>query len=181
MLEDKLLIWNLKHGNKDSLRRIYEKYRDDLLRLATGFLNDVSAAEDVVQDVFISFAESISELELQKSLKGYLVTCVANRARNVNKRGRVRETDNLVKAKSNVSNTNRPEQWIICSEELKRLNKAIAQLPYEQREAVILHLRGEMTFTKIARLQDVSIKTTQSRYYYALDKLQSILNSETEK
>ncbi len=106
---------------------------------------------------------------------------MANRAHNVNKRGRLRETDNLAKAESNVSNTNRPEQWIICSEELRRLNKAIAQLPYEQREAVILHLRGGMTFKKIARLQDVSIKTIQSRYYYALDKLRSILNSEIEK
>ena len=86
----------------------------------------------------------------------------------------------MVKAESNVSNINRPEQWIICSEELKRLNKAIAQLPYEQREVVILHLRGEMTFKKIAAIQDESINTVQSRYRYGIEKLRTLLKKERE-
>ncbi len=38
MLEDKLLVWKLRRGNRDALRVIYEKYRDDLLRIAAGAL-----------------------------------------------------------------------------------------------------------------------------------------------
>ena len=45
MLEDKLLIRKLRRGNKDALRVIYEKYRDDLLRLAAGLLKERSKAE----------------------------------------------------------------------------------------------------------------------------------------
>lgn len=131
--------------------------------------------------MFVSFAESAGELNLRKSLKGYLITCVANRARNMNKKGRIRETGNFAKAETMVSDSHRPEQWIIHSEEFKRLIKAIAQLSYEQREVVILHLWGGMKFKKIARLQDVSVRTTQSRHYRALDKLRSILNGEVEK
>ena len=52
MLEDKLLILKFKCGSPEALRRIYEKYRLYLLKLAAALLNDVSVAEDVVHDVF---------------------------------------------------------------------------------------------------------------------------------
>jgi len=43
MLEDTVLIWKFKCGSGDALRRIYEKYRKDLLRLATVLLNNVTS------------------------------------------------------------------------------------------------------------------------------------------
>jgi len=82
MLEDRLLITRLKHGSKEALCRIYEKYESDLLTLAGNLLSDTAAAEDVVQDVFISFVQSAETFRLRSSLKGYLVTCVANRSRD---------------------------------------------------------------------------------------------------
>jgi RNA polymerase sigma factor (sigma-70 family) len=66
----------------------------------------------------------------------------------------------------------------VCSEELKQLSFAMAQLPYEQREVIMLHLHGGMMFKQIAKSQQVSINTVQSRYRYALDKLRSLMNSE---
>jgi hypothetical protein len=67
------------------LTRVYEKYRADLLRLAGSLLNDRTAAQDVVQDAFVRFAGVARTFRLTGSLKGYLATCVANRARNLNK------------------------------------------------------------------------------------------------
>ena len=55
MLQDKLLIWKFNRGDVDALRYIYEKYKDDLVTLAAALLTDVSSAEDVVHDVFVSF------------------------------------------------------------------------------------------------------------------------------
>jgi DNA-directed RNA polymerase specialized sigma24 family protein len=57
----------------------------------------------------------------------------------------------------------------------------MAQLPYEQREAVILRIQGRMKFREIAKVQGTLIKTTLSRYSYGLNKLRSMLNSEVEK
>ena len=180
MIEDKLLIWKFKRGSSDALCRIYEKYKDNLLRLASALLNDTTAAEDVVQDCFVSFAQSPETLKLGGNLKSYLATCVVNRVHNWNSARRRQETANPNEAESAVSDSNRPEQWIICSEELRRLNSALAQLPYQQREVIILHLQGGMKFKTIAESQGVSINTVQSRYRYGLDKLRSILNSEAE-
>lgn len=85
MLEDKLLIWKFNSGNRNALRGIYEKYKDDLVTLAAALLIDVSSAEDIVHDVFVSFIESSRKFRLTGSLKGYLATCVANNAQNKNK------------------------------------------------------------------------------------------------
>ena len=52
-MKDKLLIRQLNRGSQEALCGIYEKYRDDLVRIAAGLLNNVSAAEDIVQDVFL--------------------------------------------------------------------------------------------------------------------------------
>jgi len=180
MIEDKLLIWRFKRGSTEALCRIYNKYKDNLLRLATALLNDTTAAEDIVHDFFVSFAQSPEKLKLNGSLKSYLATCVVNRVRNANKTRQRQETAGLNEADSAVSNLKRPEQWIIDSEQLRQLNDALAQLPEQQREVIILHLQGAMKFKAIAELQGVSINTVQSRYRYGLDKLRSILNSEVK-
>ncbi len=178
MLEDKLLVWRFKHGKRDAFCRIYEKYRDDLLRLAVSLLNESSTAEDVVHDVFTSFILSGRQFELTGSLKGYLATCVANRARNVSRAYRRKQNAGLDKAGQMASECKRPDQWITCSEELHQLSNALAQLPYNQREVITLHLQAGMKFWEIAEFQDVPTKTAQSRYRCGLDKLRSLLNSE---
>jgi len=181
VLEDKLLVWKFKHGSKDALRHIYEKYRDDLLRIAAGLLNDRSAAEDIVHDVFVVFVRSAKQFQLTGSLKGYLSRCVANRARNANLSRQRRQTVNIDDVEPIASDFKRPDQWIIFSEEFTKLSYAMADLPYEQREAVILHIHGGMKFREIAKLQDVSGKTSQSRFRYGFNKLRSILRSEVTK
>jgi RNA polymerase sigma-70 factor (ECF subfamily) len=80
-----------------------------------------------------------------------------------------------------ASDFKRPDQWIIFSEEFTKLSYAMTELPYEQREAVILRIHGGMKFREIAKLQDVSGKTAQSRFRYGLNKLRSILSSEVAK
>ena len=181
MLEDRLLVWKFKHGSKDAFCRIYEKYRDDLLRLAISLLNEADIAEDVVHDVFTSFIQNASQFQLTGNLKSYLSTCVANRTRNANRAYQRQHNPSLDKADSVVSDSNRPEKWIICSDEFRRLSNALAKLPYEQRETVILRAQLGMKFGQIAKSQDVPIKTAQSRYRIGLDKLRSILNGEVTK
>jgi DNA-directed RNA polymerase specialized sigma24 family protein len=79
------------------------------------------------------------------------------------------------------SNDKEPIQLVIQSEELRRLGFAMSRLPYEQREAVVLHLNGRMKFKTIAQLQDVSVKTAHNRYWRGLDGLKLILNGEITK
>ena len=180
MIEDRLLIWKFKCGSKDALRRIYEKYAGFLLTLAMALLNDENVAEDVVHDFFVSFAQSAEKLQLKGSFKWYLATCVMNRARD-KMRARQVQTIGLDETDSIYSDSNEPESVAVCNKELQQLCVAMERLPSEQREVVLLHTKGEMKFRQIALLQNVSIKTVQSRYRYGLDKLRSFLNGEMEE
>jgi RNA polymerase sigma factor (sigma-70 family) len=181
MLEDKLLIWKFNRGNRDVLRSIYEKYKDDLVTLATVLLTDISAAEDVVHDVFLRFIKSSEGFRLTGSLKGYLATCVANDARNRNKARHKQASYGLDRTDVISSNSNSPDAAAIFGEELHQLGLALAQLPYEQREVLILHIYSGLKFKAIAKSQKVSINTVQGQYRYAMNKLRSLLNSEAKK
>ncbi|MBN1506343.1 MAG: hypothetical protein JW955_05830 [Sedimentisphaerales bacterium] len=54
------------------------------------------------------------------------------------------------------------------------------QLPYEQREVLLLRSHSGMRFAAIASVQGVSINTVQGRYRYAAEKLRSLLDSEAK-
>jgi RNA polymerase sigma-70 factor (ECF subfamily) len=181
MLEDRLLIWKYNRGNTEAVRRIYEKYKDDLVTLAAALLHNVGAAEDVVHDVFVSFLDSAGNFRLTGSLKGYLATCVANNARNRIKAGQRHQNAGLDEVHQLASNVDAPDCAAIFGEELHRQEWALGQLPYEQREVLLLRLHSGLKFKAIAESQGVSINTVQGRYRYGLDKLRSLLNSEVKK
>jgi RNA polymerase sigma-70 factor (ECF subfamily) len=176
MIEDELLKLRFKCGSREALQCIYEKYLNNLLTLAMALLNDAGEAEDVVHDVFVSFARGAEGFKLRGSLKSYLSTCVVNRVRDRIRANR-RQAVRLEKSDLISTEANEPEQSI----KSRRLKHALAELPHEQREVIVLRVKGEMKFKEIARLQCVSINTIQGRYRYGLNKLRSILNGEVEE
>ena len=178
-IEDKLLIWRFNRGDCSAVRRIYEKYKQELLALAAALLKEKSAAEDVVHDVFVAFLK-LKSFRLTGSLKGYLATCVANAARNVlraNSRHRQNPLDDALHVAANTKN---PDSEAIFGEDRRLLSRALWQLPYEQRETLLLHVHGGLKFAQIAESQGISINTVLGRYRYGLDKLRSLLNSEVQ-
>ena len=180
MIEDKILIWKFNRGSKDAFRRIYEKYKDDLLGLAITLLRDRSIAEDIVHDVFISFAAATGSFRLTGTLKGFLSTCVANCARDKNKM-KVGQNVEQEFIETIDTDSDGPLEYAIDCEESGRLQDLLVQLPYEQREVVVLHLHQEMSFREIAAGLGVSINTVQSRYRYGLQKLRQILDDTVTK
>ena len=180
MLEDKMLIWKLKRGNTDALRQLYDKYKDNLRTIAASMLGDSHTAEDVLHDVFVAFAENATKLNIRTSLKNYLITCVLNRTRDEFRR-RQPQTIELDKAAPIASVATGPESQAQAREKSQLLIDALAEIPYEQREVIVLHLKSGWKFRQIARAQQTSLSTVHGRYRYGLKKLRTILNGELEK
>jgi RNA polymerase sigma factor (sigma-70 family) len=179
MLEDERLKWQLRRGSPEALARVYEKYIDSMLTLAMGLLSNRAAAEDVVQDVFLSFARSAKDLRSHGSLRSYLMTGVLNRVRDLYRRSG-RQIARSQPPADPACESAGPEQSAIRAEQIVRLNSAIAKLPEEQREVVLLRLTAQLKFRDIARLQQTSLGTVLGRYRCGLDKLRSQLNGEVE-
>jgi RNA polymerase sigma-70 factor (ECF subfamily) len=178
MIEDRILVWKFNRHSKDALQRIYEKYKSDLLGLARALLTDKNAAEDVLHDVFVTFARSSGKFRLSGSLKGYLLTCTANRARD---RNRSKQFDQVQAAEQISSNCDGPHQTLIANEQKKHIAALLSRLPYDQREVIVLHLHHGLRFREIAKACNVSTNTAQSRYRYGIEKLRSLLNGEVTK
>jgi RNA polymerase sigma-70 factor (ECF subfamily) len=181
MMEDKLLVRRFNRGDTDALRRIYEKYKNDLFKIAAALLNDKDYIEDVVHDVFVSFSGTVGNFKLSGTLKGYLSICTANRARDRNRATKRQKNLWPDKAGPIRSDKNRPDESVILDELSEKLYCAMSLVPDDQREIIILHLLSKMRFRQIAKSKGVSINTIISRYRYGLDKLRSILDGEYEK
>lgn len=179
-IDEKILVWRFNRGSKDALKMIYEKYKDDLLGLAITLLRDRSLAEDIVHDVFVSFAGTTGSFHLSGTLKGYLSTCVANAARDRNRLMSCRDVG-LDAAEAMNRDSGNPVEHAIDSEQSGRLTQLLGRIPYDQREVIVLHLHQEMRFKEIAEALGISINTVQSRYRYGLDKLRFIVSSMVTK
>jgi len=179
-MEDKLLIWKFKRGSREALRRIYDKYHSRLLKLAVVLTGDSDISQDIVQDVFVHFAQSADRFGLSGSLKSYLITSTVNCVRNRRRDNSCRRIQSLDEAEYVPSPAGRPDQWAVLSEQLEHLRSAMTLLPYEQREVITLRMAENMTLGQIAGLQKTSISTVHGRYRYGIEKLRSLLNSEVK-
>ncbi len=174
MLDEKRLIRELKRGSEEALHQIYMEYKDRLLTIATALLRDNNAAEDVLHDVFVSFAGTVGGLRLRGSLRSYLTTSVVNRVRDSFRKKKHHMVE-LDEARQVAGDSGDPEKAAIFGEQSRQLADALAQLPPEQRETIVLHLNGRMKFKEIASMQGIAISTVQGRYRYGLGKLRTIL------
>jgi len=132
---DRLLVTRCRQGSRDALRRIYEKYRDDLLILAIALSHDSGLAEDAVHDAFVAFAQNVVSFRLTGSLKAYLARCVANRVRDLMRTSRSRakalSPEQACAAEQGLSD---PSRLIACNEELRLLSSALAEAGLERSE-----------------------------------------------
>ncbi len=179
MIEDKILVWQLKCGKREAMARIYRQYEPMLLTIAAAILRDTVGAEDVVHDVFMALAQSPEKIRLDGHLKNFLAVCVTNRAKD-RLRGR-RVSVSLNEMEFHVPKGQQPEIMATQQEHLQLAWSSLGQLPPEQREIVVLHLIAGLKFRQIATSLGISINTAQSRYRYGLEKLRTLFNGELER
>lgn len=176
MLQDKILLWRIRKGDRFSLSQLYKNYKDDLLTVAFLLLNDVAAAENILRDIFIAFVGDINKVPTCR-LRFYLISnileCVRNRAKT--KMYQMVEVDRTAKTQTG---SHEPFQQITENAKLLRLAETLQRIPIYQREVIVLHLHGQLRFRDIAKLQNISTSTAKGRYSYGIDQLSSVLDEE---
>jgi len=163
---------DLQRGQNGAWRQIYLKYKDDLLTVARSLVNDTNTAEDCLQEVFVRLASD--GCRIRGNLKGYLLSCVVNRARD-HLRRRNTQSNCQVNMRMQQRDSVDPANSIAEDDEIEAVTLALEKLPLEQREVIVLHLQADMKFRLIAAMLGVSINTVQSRYRYGMEKLRQIL------
>lgn len=175
MSEDRQLLKALHRGENAAWRQIYLKYKDDLLTVAQSLVHDVNTAEDCLQEVFVLLASD--GCKVHSNLKGYLLSCMVNRARD-HLRRRDAQSNCQVNVRSQQADPADPSDALAEDDRVEIVTWALERLPVEQREVVVLHLQADMTFRRIASMLGLSINTVQSRYRYGMEKLRQLLKEK---
>jgi len=81
--EDKYFLEEIKNGNPNALKKVFETFYSQLCNFAYQFLNDNDQSEDIVQALFVKLWEKRSELAIETSLKSYLFRSVRNQCLNL--------------------------------------------------------------------------------------------------
>jgi RNA polymerase sigma factor (sigma-70 family) len=171
-LEDRRLLKALQRGENAAWRQIYLKYKDDLLTIARSLVIDINIAEDCLQETFVLLVSD--GCKVHSNLKGYLLSCVVNRARD-HLRRRYAQSNCQVNMETQRFDLTDPAKVLIDEDLNKAVARALEKLPLEQREVIVLHLQGDIKFRQIAAMLDVSVNTAQSRYRYGIEKLRQLL------
>lgn len=179
MVHEKLLMIRFNRGDCRVLRDMYALYKDELVSLAAALLHDKTSAEDAVHDVFAKLIARQQNLKITQNLRGYLLTAVANAARqqyhSKSKDPKISlDAENIPEIDTNDT----PDMAVIDDEQKHQLAAALSAIPYDQREVILLRHFSGLKLKTIASIQNVSNNTVQGRYRYGLEKLRSLLNGE---
>lgn len=171
------MIERLKRRDQEALQVLMERYGDDLLRTALLLLQDRQAAEEAVQDTFVTAYYKIGQLEHQDKLKGWLMRIVANRCRMRRRTAGWRRWFTYARVEPFLEDAAEPGPEAALLRQLRRegLADAIGRLTYPYREAVVLYYYTGLSVSELADQLGCSPNTVKSRLARARERLKHAL------
>jgi len=176
------LLAAFRFGDAEAMGALYDRHARAVRVYLLGMLGDREEAEDVFQHVMVGFIKQAASLRDNTAVRAYLLASARNRVSNLlrNKNRR----DNSLHDYEALSRHRDGQELDPASsaeaEEIRRqLNAALAQLPGEEREVVLLHTHAGLSFGEVAEALGVPKSTAASRYQVGLAKLRELLPHET--
>lgn len=158
---NKLLVTELKNGNKSAFAHVYENYSNKVYHFILKFIIDQEDARELVQQVFIKLWENKKNIDPGLPLDPYLFVISRNCCFDFLKRAaRDRELKEQL-LQMNSIRCNETENKILLNEYEALVNKAILQLPEKRREVFNCRLDG-MSYDEIAIQLNISKNTVKT-------------------
>ncbi|MCP3977800.1 MAG: sigma-70 family RNA polymerase sigma factor [bacterium] len=171
---DRRSLRRLADGDRDALTELFDAHAERLFGHALWLTRRRAEAEDAVQTVFVKLAERGGELLRVRRPEAYLHRMLRSTIVDDARRRERRPEEALDDAELLVADSADAEALA----EAKGLERALAALPAEQREAVGLHLFEGHSFGEIGRLLEVSRFTVASRYRLAIARLRRTVEGD---
>ena len=177
-LQKELVTENAEHA----FSQLYMALMPNLLQFAQSIIKKKELAEEIVSDVFIRIwqnKEFISEIE---NLKLYLFISTKNTALNYLSRHYRKNVLSLDEMNIPVSSVNyNPEQILITSELINRINSAISMLPSRCKLIFKMAKEDGLKYAEIAQLLNISVKTIDNQLAIAVRKIGKAISFDFKK
>ena len=177
--DDAALVAAVLAGDQRAFTQLMRRHKDSLYRFVRGYVGDASEADDLVQEAFVAAWHALARYDRQRSFGIWLKRIAINKCRDWRRRRVVREF--FYKAED----INRPgldiAQPITSAnereDELSWLDNAIAALPSNLKEPLLLSLTEDLSHRDIAEALGITAKAVEVRIYRAKRTLAGTLRT----
>jgi RNA polymerase sigma-70 factor (ECF subfamily) len=175
-LADEDLMALVRHGEARAFEVIYDRHCGVAFSLAYRMCGTRSAAEDVVQESFLSAWRSGARYDRSRgSVRTWVLGIVHNRAIDALRRGHDRRRASDEGIAERFEAPERTEIEVARRDEAREIRAALDELPEDQSRVIELAFYGGYTHTEIAAMLDAPVGTIKGRMRLGMDKLRHSL------
>ena len=180
-LMEALIVQNLKEGNEHAYKYVFDAHYDVLCVIAVRYLHDDFMAESVVGDVIFHLWETRENIDIQTSLRQYLIRSVRNRCLDYLKSRQFRHEQTLStltddsRLLERSASHDHPLGYLLEKELEQTINDVIEGLPADCRRIFKMSRFDGKRNTEIAQELGISVNTVKYHMKQALRLLQQQL------
>lgn len=165
---------------EQSIRSLVTQYGEDVKRLIYSYVKNWSAAEDLVQEVFITVFQKVDTLEKEASVKAWIFSIAANKSKDYLRSWHYRKLlfTNTFSAKTSKES---PETLLLQQQQKTVLSEAIFSLPVKYREVIIFFYYQELRIEEISTILGINSSTIRTRLARARDLLNQKLGGDLDE
>lgn len=167
MTDDQLML-EFRAGDDGAFDALFGRYHTSVYRFARAMLADGAAAEEVLQESFLAVARSAGSYQVRGTFRAWLMRIVRNRCLNHRQAMKSRICGQESAQADRVAE-DQPGPLLVLEqqEELDHVRKAIAFLPPQQREALLLHVMEQMPYAEVAAAMEIPVNTVKTLIHRA--------------
>jgi RNA polymerase sigma-70 factor (ECF subfamily) len=169
-VEDQDLVKKARKGNIDAFNALVSRHEKRVFNYLLRLLRDREDALDLTQDVFLKAYQNLAKLSDAGRFSPWLFRIAHNEAFSLLRKNRP-DTAELAWDPASAG----AAEGLYPMERNLAVERALAKLSPEQREAVSLKIFQGFKFEEMAEILDLPLSTVKSRLYTALDLLKGVL------
>ncbi|SFB89493.1 RNA polymerase sigma factor [Ruminococcus albus] len=174
------MVEQVKAGNKNAFKALYEEYYDRLYFFVLKNVDSKEAAEDITQDTFLKSMEKIDSLEKPENYVSWLHSIAYNRCTDMfrsRKSDVYFDTDEEFEAAMESHSLNEPvmvpEDYATDKDRARQLKSMIDSLKPDMKSALILYYYNDMSLADVAKTMGIPENTAKQKIFRARKKLKS--------
>jgi RNA polymerase sigma-70 factor (ECF subfamily) len=167
---DEALITAIAAGDKQALQVLYARHNVRVYRFALRFLNDESAAEDMVSEVFFDVWRQANRFEARSQVSTWLLAITRNKALSLLRRRQADELDEEV-AEFIEDPSDAPDVTLHKKQQSSLLMDCLKHLSAAHREIIDLVYYHEKSIEEVAEIIGVPQNTVKTRMFYARKRI----------
>jgi len=172
---DEFLMRAVRSGDCGQLSGLFERYHGALFDFLCRTTGDRTAAEDLVQDVFVRVLKYRHTYRDDSCFETWLFRIARNaRADFFRRRTAARTVDLELAHAEQGSDDPDPVRGLQMSADTARLKKALMRLPEDKRELLVLTRYRNMRYEQIAALLEIEVGAVKVRVHRALKQLREV-------